>query len=315
MTIRAWTSRAVRLLAVLACAMAVASPAAPAAAAAGHGWLRLAHLSPNTPAVDVYLYPFGNHRPIIVLKHVAYGTVSPYERVASGDYTVAMRGAGAAPHSRPVLSTTVNVAAGSAYTVAGMGPYKGLRLQIMHDQLTAPQGKALVRVIQASLKQHQLTVSIGSHQVASDLNFAKMTAYESVAPGSWMLRADGSSEQSAHRVALAPGSIHTVVVLDDSGHLGIRVLEDAAGSTQIPAGAAATGLGGTAARPGPALVPWLAIAASGLLVALLGLGRARRSRVAGSLAGAAALAQADLAGVQESPSGLGGSRHLAGRLH
>ncbi len=82
--------------ATAACGIAIAAIAfaAPAASAsAGHGWLRLAHLSPNTPAVDVYLYSFGNPNARIVLKHVAYGTVSPYEQVASGEYTVAMRGA------------------------------------------------------------------------------------------------------------------------------------------------------------------------------------------------------------------------------
>ena len=35
-----------------------AAPAASAASSSGVGWIRLAHLSPNTPAVDVYLYSF-----------------------------------------------------------------------------------------------------------------------------------------------------------------------------------------------------------------------------------------------------------------
>ena len=126
-----------------------AAPAASAAPAAG--WIRLAHLSPNTPAVDVYLYSFGNSHAMIVLHHVSYGTVSPYEKVTPGEYTVAMRGAGAKPSSPPVLSTGVHIAPGGAYTVAGMGPAKGLRLQVFQDKLTTPTGKSLVRVIQASL--------------------------------------------------------------------------------------------------------------------------------------------------------------------
>ena len=52
---------------------AVAAPVTPDV-----GYLRLAHLSPNTPPVDVYLYSFGHARAMIVLKHVGYGTVSPY---------------------------------------------------------------------------------------------------------------------------------------------------------------------------------------------------------------------------------------------
>ena len=86
------------------------------------GWIRLAHLSPNTPAVDVYLYSFGNPKAEIVLHHVSYGTVSPFEQVAAGDYTVAMRSSGAPPGSKPVLSTAVDITAGHAYTVAGDRP-------------------------------------------------------------------------------------------------------------------------------------------------------------------------------------------------
>jgi len=41
------------------------------------GWIQLTHLSPNTPPVDVYLYSFGDAKAMLVLKHVAYGTVSP----------------------------------------------------------------------------------------------------------------------------------------------------------------------------------------------------------------------------------------------
>jgi len=79
-------------------------------------------LFPNTPAVDVYLYSFGNSNAEIVLHHVTYGTVSPYESVSVGDYSVAMRSAGASATSQPVLSTSLTVKADRAYTVAGMGP-------------------------------------------------------------------------------------------------------------------------------------------------------------------------------------------------
>src|SRR5260370_35233451 len=108
------------LLAIASMAVGVVAYAAPAASAStGTGWLRLAHLSPNTPPVDVYLYSFHNPNAMIVLHHVAYGTISGYERVRSGEDTVAMRLAGAKASSAPVLSTAVNVHAGGAYTLAG----------------------------------------------------------------------------------------------------------------------------------------------------------------------------------------------------
>src|SRR6185312_11733062 len=165
-----------RLLAVLVLSAGLAGSLAPAASAATatsmpgmDGWIRLAHLSPNTPAVDVYLYSFSNPHARLVLHHVAYGTVSSYMKVAAGQYTVAMREAGASPGSPPVLSTTVQVVAGGAYTVAAMGPPNGVRLRVLRDRLEGPTAKILIRVIQASQHQHRVTVTAGKEVLASNL--------------------------------------------------------------------------------------------------------------------------------------------------
>jgi|HubBroStandDraft_5_1064220.scaffolds.fasta_scaffold01192_9 hypothetical protein len=272
MKLHARVLRAARFGAALALILAAAggtavASLAPASASTGFGWLRLAHLSPNTPAVDVYLYSVGKPTALVVLKHVSYGEESPYERVAAGDYTVAMRAAGAPSGSKPVLSTLVDVATGHAYTVAGMGPFKALRLQVLADQLTAPAGKALVRIIQASLLEKRVTVKVGSQTVAGNLAFGTATSYVAISPGTMTARVSGGADNATSQVSLPADSIHTLVVLDDPGHLTIQVLEDAAGSSAIPAGAAGTGFGGTAPQPGPALVPWLVAALAGLMVA------------------------------------------------
>jgi len=269
-----------RLLApvVLALGLLGFAASAPASASGGSGWLRLAHLSPNTPAVDVYLYSFHNPNAMIVLHHVAYGTISGYEKVPSGVYTVAMRAAGASASSAPVLSTSIDVHAGVAYTVAGMGPNKGLRLQVLRDRLTTPRGKVLVRIIQASLSQHQVTVTAGHKVLVSELAFASVTGYKVVSPGTWSVRAVGETQRTTSVITLAAGTIHTIVVLDDPGHLKLDDLVDAAGSRVLPAGAPATGLGGTAPRPGPSPVLWLTLIGSGMLLVLGGATWARRPR-------------------------------------
>jgi hypothetical protein len=277
---RNWLRRIGRLALALVPASAVlgmVAYVAPASASAGTGWLRLAHLSPNTPAVDVYLYSFHNPKAMVVVHHVAYGTISGFQPVPSGEYTVAMRGAGAKPSSPPVLSTTVNIHAGGAYTVAGMGPYKGLRLQVIKDRLTTPPGKALVRIIQASLVQHRVTVTAGKKVLVSKLPFAGVTSYVTVPAGTWNVEAAGQSEHTASTITLAAGTIHTIVVLDHPGALAIDDLVDAASSKIIPAGAPATGFGGTAPRPSPSELPWLAVAALGLLLCAAGIRWATRS--------------------------------------
>ena len=265
-----------RLLAALALAVGLAGLLAPAASATAgsmpgmDGWIRLAHLSPNTPAVDVYLYSFSNSHAKLVLHHVAYGTVSPYMRVAPGEYTVAMRKPGASPASPPVLSTAVHVVADHAYTVAGMGPANGIRLQILQDRIMTPKGKLLIRVIQASLHQHLVTVTAGKQVLAHNLAFGQLTHYQVANPGTWTFRATGGSEHTSRMIKLVPNCIHTIVILDASGHLKIDDLLDTAGAMAMPTGGVATGLGGTAPRPGPPAVPWLVVAAAGGLLALTG---------------------------------------------
>jgi hypothetical protein len=266
------------LLLAAGAAAVPATAAAAAPASSGYGWVRLAHLSPNTPAVDVYLYSYGMPNAEIVLHHVSYGTVSPYEKVAHGEYTVAMRAAGAAPSTKPVLSANLMVHPGHAYTVAGMGPEKELRLQVLDDRLSTPKGKSLVRVIQASLKEHRVTVKSGHHTLASDLAFASVTEYIATAPGSYPVHAAGGTESWSGTVQLSAGSIHTLVVLDTPSGLEVTSLMDAAGSGAMPAGGAATGLGGTAPRPAAPALPWLAGLAAGLLAAAAAAARLRRHR-------------------------------------
>ena len=260
----------------LAVPVASAAPAAPAKAKVG--WIRLAHFSPDTPAVDVYLYSFGNPNAKIVLHHVTYGTVSPYEAVPSGEYTVAMRGAGAKPSSKPVLSTTVNIATGQTYTVAGMGPFSGIRLQVLHDSLVTPKGKAKIRVIQASLQEHTVKFTADGKTVAEHLKFGDYTSYMVVKPGAGQVKAAGSTLTAVDNVDVKAETIHTFVVLDNPGALAIDNLVDAAGSHEVPTGNPNTGLGGTAAVAGSSMTAWLAVVAAGLLVTAAGAVRFRRSR-------------------------------------
>ncbi len=266
-------------LATLGLAVAQVAVATPFASASSQvGWIQLAHLSPNTPAVDVYLYSFDNANAQIVLHHVRYGTVSPFEQVAAGDYTVAMRGAGAASSSKPVLSTVVDIAPRHAYTVAGLGPASGLRLEVIPDELTTPPGKALVRIIEASMQQDTVTVTAGGTTLASNLKFGSVSSFVTVGPGTWSVQAKGASKSVTASIKLVAGTIHTIVVLDEPGKLVLDDLLEAAGSKVAPAGGPQTGFGGTAGQPGAALVPWAAAAIVGLAITVTGTAMLTRRR-------------------------------------
>jgi uncharacterized protein DUF4397 len=258
---------------------AATSPAVSAAPTAMQdGWVRCAHLSPDAPAMDIYMYQFGAPDHPTVLRHVRYGGVSEYMAVSPGQYTVAMRDADAPASSPPVLTTSFVVNAGTAYTVAGVGPKPGLREEILKDQMNPPMGKAFVRVIQASLKQSKVTVSYGPDVLARQLAFGSATSYVAVSPGTRAVQFTAAGEQTVMSVRLRPDTVHTIVVLDGSSGLKVDALTDAAGSEAMPMGGVSTGFGGTAPRKPSDPAPWLLLIAAGTLLAVAGLARLGRSR-------------------------------------
>ena len=226
--------------------------------------------------MDMYVYPFGNPGHPLVLKDVSYGAVSAYMAVSPGQYTVAMRGFGAPASSKPALTTSFMVSAGTAYTLAALGPDPGQRTEVLKDQMTTPTGKAVVRVLQASLKQHLVTVSYGPDVLARQLAFGAATPYTAVSPGAQTVRFSAPGQHTARPVTLAAGTMHTIVVLDDSSGLTADAVTDAAGSQIMPKGAVSAGLGGTAPHPPANPGPWLVVIAAGVLLATAGLARLRR---------------------------------------
>jgi hypothetical protein len=284
-TIAALLAGTATLVAAPSVAAYAATGTSAAPATAQEGWVRIAHLSPKAPAMDMYLYTFSDPGHAVVLHDVSYGDVSAYMAVSPGQYTVAMRGFGAPASSPPALTTTFMVGAGTAYTVAALGPDPGLRVEVLQDQMTTPAGQALVRVLQASLKEPRVTVSYGPDVLARQLPFGSATSYVAVSPGTRTLQFTAPDEHAAMSVGFAANTIHTIVVLDDSSGLKIDTLTDAVGSQIMPRGGANTGFGGTAPRLPGDPAPWLLTITVGVLLTMAGFASLRRSRRTATTAG------------------------------
>jgi hypothetical protein len=257
--------------AVAAALVAMTLAATPASAAASDGYVRLAHLSPDTPAVDVYLRSDDNKVKQQTFPGVAYGAMSDYLRLPAGTYSVAMRKAGALASTKPVLTTQVTVEGGAAYTVAGVGRYADLGLRVLKDDLTLPRAdESKVRVIQASVKAPVLDVSGKSGaEIADGVAFATTTDYRQVKPGKWTVEVQpsGGGETSELPCTLGAGNVYSLLVLDDkSGGLKPELHIDASRQGTVPEGGVATGDGGT--QPGSNLPMAMLLAA--LAAALTG---------------------------------------------
>jgi hypothetical protein len=229
--------------------------AAAPAAGATVGYARLAHLSPDTPPVDVYLSSVTGAIPQQVFNAVGYGVMSKYMALPPGAYAVAMRAVGAAPTSPPILSAQATIEAGKAYTVVGAGERIRLGIKVFVDDLGAPEsGKSKVRVIQASVKQPKLDVKVADGEtIASNIEFATTTDYRQVGSGRFTLRLSPSGGTGTTTVSapLSAGAVYSLIVLDGkNGALTAELRTDAKGGSSVPFGGVDTGGGGMADEVG-----------------------------------------------------------------
>jgi hypothetical protein len=271
-------------LAVLAALALPLVGALPASAAPAQTYLRLAHLSPDTPNVDVTLTSANDPSWSATVTGVGYGAVSDYRSLPAGSYTVAMRPAGAPADSPPVISTVLDAAPGAAYTVAGTGHYTALGLEVLDDELTMPPaGSARLRVVNGAATAPRVDLAVqDGPQIAQGVAFAGATDYKTVPIGRWNVVVSGAGAAPVTLpVDVATNATYTVVLLDRGGSYVAELHKDATGAGTVPVGGVDTGMGGTAdAAPAPwgtvALVLGVLGAATLLVVAVPARRRDRR---------------------------------------
>jgi hypothetical protein len=279
--IRPWR-RAV-LLAFSALLVGLLASASASSAAVSTGWVSLANLAQTPSPVDAYLYSSGDSSPQFVQHDVAYGTILPYQQVNVGNYSVQMRTAGSSASSTPVWSVSLTVKAGGAYTVAPLRASASQgQLQVIDNNLSTPQGKSFVRVIQADINQKQVTFHCSCAagapgNITTDAAPGNVSPQVPIPTGTWTMTATGPSSNTSLPVTLTAGTVHTEIVIAAPGG-GIEIINvlDAAGAGQAPTGGASTGFGGTAPHPAGSPLPWLVLIGGGAMLVLAGGWRLRR---------------------------------------
>lgn len=255
----------------LALMMALAL-AAPAFAQSGEAQVRVAHLSPDAPNVDVYV----NGQPVDALQNVPYGAVSSYLTLPAGTQQVTVYPAG--DTSQAVIDTPVDLAAEGAYTIGAVGLVSdgSLTAQAYNDDLSAPTGgNGKVRAVHAVPDAGPVdVVTATGTALVEGLSLPNASPYAEVPAGSYMINvnaagtdqtlisADATVEPGANYSAFAvgtaaAGSLDIILAVDSVG--GMSQMPDTGGISP------AAILGGTA----------LAIAAG-----LIGLYTLRRRTIA-----------------------------------
>lgn len=274
-----------RVLAALVAASAlILLPALPAHAATGTGWARLAHLSPDTRAVDVRIAPLDEGGSVTRIDDVAYGAVSDYLALPAGEYALAMRPAGSSESATPVIQGSMTVKAGTATTVAVFGRNSDLKLQVIRDDLkTPPAGDASVRVIQAATGGQPVTVTATDDDektLVANAALGDVSSYSDVQAGPWRLAALRDGKTTTSTVDIRAGQIVSLFVLETAdGGLTIRRVLDSASAGDLPKGYLATGGGFLAhQQEDEQSAATGALVALGVVLVALGGGAALRRR-------------------------------------
>jgi Domain of unknown function (DUF4397) len=240
---------------------------APAFAQGGEdAQVRVAHLSPDAPNVDVYV----NGEP--VLTDVPYTTVSSYLSLPAGTQQVTVYAAG--DTSSPVIDVPVELAAGGAYTIAAVGLVTdgSITAQVYQDDLRAPSaGNAKLRVIHASPDAGPVdVVPRGGEPLVTDLAFPDDSPYAEVPAGAYTLDVNAAgTDQTVLTVpdaALASGGVYSAFAVGTvyADSLDVLLVQDNAGTgaTASATSSASASASVSASAPGDPLPhtggsPWL----------------------------------------------------------
>ena len=234
-------------------ALALAAPAL--AQGAGQAQVRVAHLAPDAPNVDVYV----NGDP--VLTDVPYTTVSGYLSLPAGTQQVTVYATG--DTTSPVIDVPVKLAAGGAYTVAAVGLVAddSLTAQVYEDDLRSPApGNAKVRVVHASPDAGPVdVVPRGGEALVSGLRFPDASPYAEVPSGSYTLDVNAAgTKKTALTVpdaTLASGGVYSAfavgTVFADS--LNVLLVQDNAGTSASSASATASASAAASSTASPSV--------------------------------------------------------------
>ncbi|GER86606.1 cell wall anchor [Dictyobacter vulcani] len=141
--------------------------------------VRIVHASPDAGPVDVFVDGKA------VLKNLAFGTVTSYTAIPSGEHTIKVAPAGKGIKAA-VITSSGRIPSGHVYTVAAIGTKeKGLDLQTFADDNSIKEGSAKVRVYHLSPNAGPVDVLVKGKHVITELGYKGASNYLTVPAGSY----------------------------------------------------------------------------------------------------------------------------------
>lgn len=172
----------------------------PAHAADSPSFVRILHASPYVGTADVFVD--GTK----LLSSFAFGAITGYASVPAGPHKVQIalvgKGIGAS-----VLSETLTVSPGTAYTVAAIGSQASdLSLQVFVDNNLLAPGSAKLRVYQLSPDAGTVNINSNGSTVLSGIGYPNASNYLTVASGSYDFNVSSPANDATLTTSVALGA-------------------------------------------------------------------------------------------------------------
>jgi hypothetical protein len=175
--------------------------------------VRVTHLSPDAPAVDVLV----DGDP--VLEDVEFGTVSDYLELPAGEHQVSIQ---TSENETTVFDGNVSVEAGTNYTVAAIGEVgeETFEVAVYEDDFEMPsEENASVRLIHASPDAPAVDVTVAESGAVlyDNVSFGNATDYAEVPAGDYTLEVRPATESddgevvTTFNVSVQGGTVHSAI--------------------------------------------------------------------------------------------------------
>jgi nicotinamide riboside kinase len=186
---------------------------------ANNASVRLAHVSPDAPPVDVTIEDTNT----TLFDNVTYGNATEYLEVPAGEYTLEVRAATASDNGTVVDSFDVDVENGTAYTAfaAGYVTPDDEDADAPLELIATPDGQAAsLRAAHMSPDAPAVDVYLDNETAFSGVEFSQATDYAAVTPGNHTVTITAADNRSAvvfnDTVALGAGA-YTVAATGEIG--------------------------------------------------------------------------------------------------
>jgi hypothetical protein len=185
--------------------------------------LRVGHLSPDAPNVDVYL----DDVIVSALVNVPFQTISGYLDVDARTYNVKVYETGTS--TTPVINADVTFLPRQAYTVAATGLLSGIAPLVLEDDRTPPASGAHVRFVHTSPDAEAVDVAVtAGPTLFTATAFREFAGYTPVGAGTYdlevRLTSSGAVALSVPGVQLDASTNYTIFAIGLAGDASLAAL-------------------------------------------------------------------------------------------